>query len=593
MNLHFKNFYQSFDAEIKAHKVMSIVIALILVGGGYETLANAQSTGSTVTKYAVAAVTQGTIISTVSGTGQVGTSNQVALTSQVSGNLTSLPVIEGQSVKAGQVIATIDSSQAALDLQNAQTTLSDDENPNSDTSLQAQDDLQTAQQSYTESVQNLAKDYTGGYSDVTTSFTDLLNTLSGLDTMINSSNTSGYLSESNTRYMGEIVAGDRATALSSYATAKAAYDTAFAAYQATPPTASTSSIATLVQTTYNTVEDAVQAVRDAKTTVDYIKNNNLEPTKGDSATPEANLTSWANEINSDLSSLLSVQNSISSDQNAITSAGSNVIEKQNALNELNNPNSATITAAKLAVEQKQEAYNNYTITSPFDGSIAKLDLQPSDTTVSNGEAIATVITDKQVANITLNEVDASKVALGQKATMTFDAVSGLTLTGTVTQVDLIGTVTQGVVNYGVEITFDQNSDQVKSGMTVTADIDTAVDTDVTEVPNSAIKTSGTTSYVQVVSASTPISTTGEEIPATSITDQAIVPTITDGTYTEVTSGVNVGDEIITKTITATAAAATKTPTILSATTGSASGRVGAGGGTGGFTGGGTGARIGG
>ena len=582
------NAYASIKAQAIAHKAWATIVVLMLVVGGYESVANAQSSGSTVTKYAVAAVTQGTIIDTVSGTGQVGTSNQVELTSSVSGNLTSLPVIEGQSVTAGQVIATIDSSQAALDLQNAQTTLSDDENPDSDTSLQAQDDLQTAQQSYTESVQNLAKDYTGGYSDVTTSFTDLLNVLSSLNTMINSSDTSGYLSESNTRYMGEVVAGDRSAALASYATAKAAYDTAFSTYQMTPPTASTSSIATLVQTTYNTVDDAVQAVRDAKTTVDYIKNNNLEPTKGDSATPETNLTTWADEINSDLSNLLSVQNSITADQNAITSAASDVIEKQNALNELNDPNSATITAAKLAVEQKQEAYNDYTITSPFDGSIAKLDLQPSDTTVSNGEAVATVITDKQVANITLNEVDASKVALGQKATMTFDAVDGLTLTGTVTQVDLIGTVTQGVVNYGVEITFDENSDQVKSGMTVTADIDTQVDTDVTEVPNSAIKTSGTTSYVQVVPAGTPISTAGEEISAADITDQAIVPTITDGTYTEVTSGVKVGDEIVTKTITAATKAATKTPTILSATTGS-TGAGGAAGRTGGFTGGGAGA----
>ena len=583
-SFNFNNLYGALKAHVIAHKVSSAIVAVILVVGGYESIANAGTAASTETRYAVGTVTTGTIISTVSGTGQVGTTNSVALTSKVSGNLTSIDVTEGQAVKEGQVIATVDSSQAQLDLENAQTTLNDLEDPNSDESLQTEDDLQSANQQYDQSVQALAKDYTNGYSDVTTSFTDLLNVLNGLQTMINSSDATGYLSETNTRYMGDTVIGYRSQALQSYSVAKAAYDSAFTTYNDTPPSSSTSTIAALVSTTYDTVNKAVDAVRDAKITVDYIKNNNLERAKGDSATPEANLTSWTNEINSDLSNLLSIQNSITVDQNSITSAASNKIEKQNALSSLQDPNSATIDAAKLTLEQKQEAYDDYTITSPFDGSVAKLDIQQGDATVNSGEAIATVITDKQVADITLNEVDASKVKIGQKATMTFDAIDGLTVTGTVTQVDLIGTVTQGVVNYGVEITFDQNSDQVKSGMTVTADIDTSVDTDVLEVPNAAIKTSGASSYVQVVPAGTPESTTGETLSASDITNQTVTTGDTDGTYTQILSGLNAGDEIVTRTITATkTTTAAKTPTILSATTGTTGGA--AGGRAGGFTGG--------
>lgn len=566
--------YTSLKAYVFAHKIISAIALVVILFIGYKVEA-ALTTAATPTKYVVAAVAQGTIISTVSGSGQVGTTDQVNLTSSVSGNLTSLPVIEGQSVKAGQVIATIDSSQAALDLQNAQTALSDLIDPNSDQSLQTKDALQTAQQGYTQSVQTLAKDYTSGYSDITTSFTDLLNVLSSLNTMIDTSG--GYLNETDTRYMGDVVVNYREQAMASLSTAQNAYDSAFSTYKMTPSTSSTSSIAALMATTYNVVNDTAQAVRDTKTTVDYIKNNNLEKTTGDSATPETNLNSWTNTMNSDLSNLLSTQNNISADENNITSAASNVIEKQDALNSLQDPNSTTITSAQLAVAQKQQAYDNYTITSPFDGSVAKLDIQTTDKTISNGEAIATVITDKQVANITLNEVDASKVKLGQKATMTFDAVDGLTLTGTVTQIDLIGTVTQGVVNYGVQITFDENSDQVKSGMTVTADIDTDVVTDVIEVPNTAIKTSGSTSYVQTVDASVPVSTNAGETLSVTPTNQAIVTGITDGSYTEITSGLSVGDEIITKTIAAsTATTASKTPTILSATTGSAGGRTGGG-----------------
>jgi HlyD family secretion protein len=97
------------------------------------------------------------------------------------------------------------------------------------------------------------------------------------------------------------------------------------------------------------------------------------------------------------------------------------------------------------------------------------------------------------------------------------------------------------------------NDQVKPGMSVTANIVTQADQNVITVPNAAIATQGTASYILE--------------PATALTDAAIasssaggivlsaaprlVPVtvgIANDTETEITSGVQVGDQIIVQTV---------------------------------------------
>ena len=98
-----------------------------------------------------------------------------------------------------------------------------------------------------------------------------------------------------------------------------------------------------------------------------------------------------------------------------------------------------------------------------------------------------LITKQKIAEISLNEVDAAKVKVGQKVTLTFDAIDGLSITGEVSEIDALGTVSQGVVTYGVKIAFDTQDERVKSGMSVSAAIITDVKQNVLLVPNAAVK----------------------------------------------------------------------------------------------------------
>jgi len=124
----------------------------------------------------------------------------------------------------------------------------------------------------------------------------------------------------------------------------------------------------------------------------------------------------------------------------------------------------------------------------------------------------------------------------------------------VAEIDTLGTVTQGVVSYNVKINFDTQDARVKPGMSVNAAIITEAKQNVLYVPNSAIKTSGTTYYVLTLDSSQTQPATGGQGVTSSAAPQQVTVEIgsANDTSTEITSGLNEGDQVITRTIAASA-----------------------------------------
>jgi HlyD family secretion protein len=212
----------------------------------------------------------------------------------------------------------------------------------------------------------------------------------------------------------------------------------------------------------------------------------------------------------------------------------------------------------------KEKLADYSLRAPFDGTITGITIKKGDA-VTSGTSIATLLTPQKIAEIALNEVDASKISLGQKATLSFDAVDGLSLTGKVSEIDALGTVSQGVVTYTVKITFDAEDARVKPGMSVSAAIITDVKQNVLMVPNSAVKLSGDARYVEVPTVPVATDATANvsgivfnEPPR----EQSIQMGISNDTSTEIISGLQEGDQIIVRTITPTTGQTTQTPTFF-------------------------------
>lgn len=182
-----------------------------------------------------------------------------------------------------------------------------------------------------------------------------------------------------------------------------------------------------------------------------------------------------------------------------------------------------------------------TITAPMDGTITNLTLTPglsisssnnssSSTSIQKLGAISRANGTTQ-ATVSVSEIDAPKVQVGQKATLTLDAFSDKTFTGKVVAIDTNGAVSSGVTTYTTTIAFDSAPDNIYPNMAVTAKIITHVKDNVLLVPSAAVQTLNGTSTVRVMN------NNQIETRTVSIGDS-------NDTQTEITSGLNEGDTVV-------------------------------------------------
>lgn len=222
-------------------------------------------------------------------------------------------------------------------------------------------------------------------------------------------------------------------------------------------------------------------------------------------------------------------------------------------------------SAFVAKAQKQSstALENYkkvssTIYAPIAGTISNLSLatgviisnNSTSITVSTGtdsNTSSSSVTSHTVGSITnpkgqyqatlsLTETDIVKIKSGQKVTITLDAFPGITFTGNVLSVDVAGSTNSGVTSYSVVVLLDDTEKEIYTNMSVTATIIISSKADILLIPTTAIDTAtdGTTTvrtYKNNI-VSTVTITTGD----------------TNDSETEVKSGLNEGDVIISSSV---------------------------------------------
>ena len=554
------------------HKIISFIVFLVLVGGGYYVYNSTKSTTGE-TRYILASVTKGMITTSVSGSGQVSAESTKDVKAKASGEISYLNATAGQSVSAGTLLAMIDTTDALKSIQTAEdnlrsTQISYQETYGTDSSnpLNKQDALD-----------NLTRDYESGYNSVANAFIDLPAIMVDLNTILYGTTFNNYQQNIDYYTYGAYTYDDKALTYKdsinkSYQIAKAAYDETFADYKATTRFSDNATVDAMISEAYDTTKDIAQAVKDANNLIQFYKDalsdHNI-PTNSTADTHLSTLSGDLNNVNSNLSSLLSAQNTIKSDKRTLENSD------------------LQVQSAKLSLKQKQDAVqtakdalNDYYVYAPFSGTLSVVDVQKGDN-ASSGSTIATIISQDKIADMTLSESDIANIKVGDKATLTFDAIEDLTITGRVTEVDPVGTASSGVVSYGLEIAFDTDSAKVKPGMSVSATIITNSKSDVLTIPTTAVKSNDDgTYYVQILDATYDLTNKTNSISGVISATAPIVKTVTiglaDDTNTEITSGLSEGDQIVvrvSKNTTTTSASSTKTTTnsILINTTGRPSG----------------------
>ena len=511
------------------HKVISFIILLVVIFSVYQIV---KSRGSVAqASYTVGTVSRGTIVTSVSGTGQVSASDQFDLKTKAAGDITYLKAVVGQEVVAGTLIAQVDDADAAYQLENAK--LSYDKLVTVDP-----DTLRKDQDAVTQAKTDLANSYVDARTSLAGSLTDLSDVSTGLTALFDFN--TGYLTS------GKYTLSDTAKVYQNKAESSwGAFDTLLDGitnkYGTTNSNTSNADIESIVADFYRVAVAGAQASKDAQDAVIYLRNNETGKNLAKADAAYSSVTSLVSKANGAVSNITSLKNSIANNKINLDNASSTLKTL------IDGPDTLALRSSELSVKQAQETLDNYSVVAPFDGVIASVAINNGDT-VSNGATVATLITKQKIAKISLNEIDAASVKVGQKATATFDAIPDLTLTGKVTSIDLIGTVSQGVVSYNVQVDFDVNDDRVKSGMTVSTSIITQAKTDVLMVPSSAVKTQGNSSYVEVFDTPPAGSANGRAVTSAVLPRQQDVTVgISSDTSTEILNGLKEGDSIVTKT----------------------------------------------
>ncbi len=610
-----------------------IVVAIAAVGfWGYSSLhpKAAKVPLSTVT------AARGDVSSTVSSSGTVVSPTDIALAPATAGTLAKLKVKVGQSVRAGQLLAKIDTTslksalaqakasllQAQANLTNAQTTA------NATAALQLQND----QAAVTNAENNLAYQQTliaasqaSDSNNITTAQNNLAyqQTLTAASQATDSTNVATALTKLN---------NDKATTTQNVAVYQASVDSAknsltnaqltFNDYEGLyGPSGITLNFCATINTINSNCTSLVQdnnAVINAQASYNNALITQQQNLAKDAQTIAADQQSYVDaeataalNIKKNAQSLATYQQAITDAQSTaalnikknaqtLVSAQQAITSAQDTLKLYQLQNNSTTILTTIAVDQAQVtvADSNYisadknlkgaSVIAPVSGKVASISntligstISPN-TTPTNGTTGATgfiVLTDVGGLQVTagFSESDVAKIAVGQSASMAFTALPNAAGNAKVANVALLPTTSSGATTYTVTFQLVGAVAGLKPGMTATATVVVADSPNAIAVTSRAVTTRGTRSTVNVV---TTVGGKQVETPT-----NVLVGTIGDSSD-EILSGLKVGQVVALPSVVSSASSLTGVPSVLGGAGigGSTFGGGGRGGGGGGFGG---------
>ena len=210
-----------------------------------------------------------------------------------------------------------------------------------------------------------------------------------------------------------------------------------------------------------------------------------------------------------------------------------------------------VVSAQEEVSRAQTNLSYATITSPIDGIVVSKSVEEGQTVNANMSTpdlftIAQDLTNMQVV-ADVDEADIGDVKKGERVTFTVDAYPDDTFEGVVTQVRLEATTTNNVVTYEVVISAPNADMKLKPGLTANVVIYTQESNGVLSVPSKALRytptkeTIGARKMKDVSNAKNKVWT----LEGNTLVAHKVNIGMSDGTHTQVLSGIKEGQVVIT------------------------------------------------
>ena len=502
--------------------------ALVLVLGSLiyrDVFVPTKNAASTLNLYTVA---RRTVTSSVIGTGSLVPMTQRNVSFRVSGTLSEIDVHVGDHVSAGQVLARIDATaeQQALaaaqaNLQVAQANLQAVQRPLTSAEIaQLQHAYQTAVQTYNDTVASVNLANAQDASQVSADQAQLSADQQALTF--------------NATYQADLQALNAA---------KANLSAAIAVFDADGCKSQTYPYSGVCVTDFATVSSdqlTVSTDQSAINATPAVMQMNTDQTKlnTDLTKQQSDRTNGQHSINAAAASVTNAKDQLATQ----TQAKPNQIASAQA----------QVTSAQASVQAAQQNLDATTLVAPIAGNVNSINgvvgdgvgpgagvtpeapgtEAPLPSTGASSSSFMVIGNDSAMVTVVpFAESDASKIAYNQDVTITFDALPNVTVNGKVIAVAGSPVVTSGVVNYYATISLDQTDKNLKEGMTSNATVVVSTATNAIVVPNLAITRLGGQAYVNVY-------VNGQEV------QTGIETGIVGDQYTEVTSGLNPGMQVV-------------------------------------------------
>jgi HlyD family secretion protein len=184
-----------------------------------------------------------------------------------------------------------------------------------------------------------------------------------------------------------------------------------------------------------------------------------------------------------------------------------IADRDRGLANLNAAN-ANVVSARAALSSAQTQRVRAVIRSPVTGVVLARQVDPGQTVAAsfNTPTLFVIAQDlrQMKLEVAIDEADVGSVKQGQRATFTVDAFPGKTFPAMITRVDVgsnlsvqdatssssttsTSSTTAQVVSYAADLSVSNPDEQLRPGMTATADIVTMEKKDVLLVPNAALR----------------------------------------------------------------------------------------------------------
>ena len=516
------------------------IMVIAVAGGAFfvqNQKKNAKLANAQAGKQNTAEVTKGDLISLLSSSGTISAKDTYEITSLVEGEVVEANFEEGDQVEKGQVLYRIDSSSVNSQLNSSQNSLE-----------RANKKYQEALDDYNEAV----SDYSGDtYKSTRTGFIKTLNIEAG-DKVSNNTVLASIYNDQTMKIKVPFLSTE---AVSIAEGAQAVVTLTDTGEQITGTVTAVSNMDEVLDggrmVRYVTVEVANPGGLSSQYTAtvsvgDFLGSGEATFTAVTDTTMSASL--------SGVNGSIEVESMLVHEGDYVT-VGTPIFKiKSKDVQDILQSFEDSVDSAKAQVEQAQSSLDstqdnidNYTITAPISGQIITKSVKVGDKISRNsGSSDTTLATIYDMSELTfemsVDEMDISSVAVGQSVSVTADAYSDRTFSGTVTNVSLKGSQSNGVTNYPVTVTLDSDANGVLlPGMNVDGVITVGESKDTLMVPSGALMR-GNRVYIKDDSADASEGPQMGNVPAGFKAVEVEIGLSNDD-FVEIKSGVSEGDTV--------------------------------------------------